>query len=210
VSHNLAAVRMICDRVLVLKSGTVIRDGDPGEAIHAYHQLLNQETNTGQCHSAIRTLKLSLLDESEQPTFCVSTGDEFLIEMELAANRPIRDASIGFFIRDEQDNEVYATRMDLLDADPTTVKPGEALRARFRLTANLLPGNYWIGTSVWGFTDSELSREPTLLDQAANRLQLTVAGRSAGQGTANLFGSCKTDVHRSTAKNAAAFSTVEQ
>src|SRR6185369_16733314 len=41
VSHNLAAVRMICDRVIVLRAGRVAFDGPTVEAIHRYHELLS-------------------------------------------------------------------------------------------------------------------------------------------------------------------------
>jgi lipopolysaccharide transport system ATP-binding protein len=40
VSHNLDWIKLICDRVLLLKHGKIIADGPPRKVISAYHSQL--------------------------------------------------------------------------------------------------------------------------------------------------------------------------
>ena len=40
VSHDLNAVKMVCDRVIVLDQGSIAIEGDPEEAVNYYNQLL--------------------------------------------------------------------------------------------------------------------------------------------------------------------------
>jgi ABC-type polysaccharide/polyol phosphate transport system ATPase subunit len=40
VSHNLAAVRRLCERTVVLHDGSLVHDGDPVEGINRYHDLV--------------------------------------------------------------------------------------------------------------------------------------------------------------------------
>ena len=44
VSHDLAAVQHLCDRVIVLRKGQIIADGKPGEAIQNYLDTLREES----------------------------------------------------------------------------------------------------------------------------------------------------------------------
>jgi len=47
VSHDLNAIRLLCDRVLVLDKGRLIFDGPPDQAVQAYYRLLAGTSDTG-------------------------------------------------------------------------------------------------------------------------------------------------------------------
>jgi ABC-type polysaccharide/polyol phosphate transport system ATPase subunit len=40
VSHDVATVEAMCDRVLVLSSGQLVEDGPPAQAVQHYHTLM--------------------------------------------------------------------------------------------------------------------------------------------------------------------------
>lgn len=190
ISHSMPAVRMMCDRVIVLNRGEIQFDGEVDDAIHAYHELLTQGDNVGQAHPSIRSLKVSVTDAVGTPTVFAHAGDTVNVDVHLQAAKPIWDASIGFFIRDEQDNELYCTETDRLNCDRIDLEPGGVARARFRLSSNLIPGVYSIGSLISGRTDpSQHEREE--LDHNPNRVQITVIGAQEARGTANLFASCE-------------------
>lgn len=190
ISHNLSAVRVLCDRVLVMSRGQVVFEGAPDQAIHYYHEDLSRGENDGQSHSSIRSLKLSLGDAMGAPTFSAAPGEVMTLDAELTAEHCIREAGMGFFLRDEKDNELYATAMEHLGVDPIDLEPGRRLRARFRFAANLVPGTYWIGSIVHGKPANDAAAGRITLDRNPNRLQLTVAGSNDATGSANLFASC--------------------
>lgn len=190
ISHNLAAVRTVCDRVLVLAGGQVVFDGDPDPAIRAYHDVVGAGDNTGQCHPAIGRLRYSLLDAYGAPTAGLEPAASATLDVELVARRRIDEAAVGFFVRDADDAEIYACTMESLGVDPIDLAPGQSLRARFRLSANLLPGSYWIGSMVHGRPAGEESGGRVCFDRTPNRQQLTIVGGSEARGSANLFAAC--------------------
>lgn len=196
VSHNLTAVRMICSRVLVLKTGRVVFDGPPAEAIHAYHELLGGG-EAGVAHPAVGSLRVRL-DGGEAPS-----GETVTLDVEAVAARRIRELSVGFTVQDEGANTLFAVRAEELGAAPADLAPGETLRTRFRFAANLLPGTYWIGTELRGRTDCQPSSEPIILEQTPTRVQLAVTGAAEGRGAVNLFASADQDLARRPALAAA-------
>lgn len=190
ISHNLAAVRTVCDRVLVLAGGRVVFDGDPDSAIRAYHEILGDADNRGQCHPAIGQLRYSILDAYGVPTSGVEPGGVLTLDAELVARQPIAEASLGFFVRDSSDSDVYMATMESLGSDPVDLEPGQSLRVRFRLAANLVPGVYWIGSMVHGRPANESAAGRICFERTPNRQQIAVLGGSEVRGTANLFAGC--------------------
>lgn len=190
ISHNLAAVRTVCDRVLVLAGGRVRFDGDPDQAIRVYHDMVEGGENTGQAHPAVEMLKYTILDAYGAPTSGVAPGAVATLDVALVARRRIDEAAVGFFVRDSDDSEVYACTMESLGVEPVDLDPGQTLRARFRIASNLVPGAYWIGSIVHGRPAGEPAGGRVCFDRTPNRRQLTVLGGSEVRGTANLFAEC--------------------
>ena len=193
ISHNLAAVRSLCSRIVVLNGGKVCFDGKPEEAIHIYHDLLSKGDNSGQCHPAIRHLKLSLGNELGEPTFSSKPGSMVCLDAEVTAAQRIREASLGFFVCNEQDVEVYACSTESLGQENVDLEAGQTIRTRFWFSANLVPGTYWIGSILHGRPEGGKSGRETI-DRNPNRVQLTIAGPIESQGSANLFASCESDI----------------
>jgi lipopolysaccharide transport system ATP-binding protein len=193
VSHNLAAVRMICDRVLLLVGGRVAFDGPSSEGIHRYHEILAQEGNNGEADPAVAGLDIRLGDDESAYT-TVEPGGTATLDAEVRAAEPIRELTVGFNLQDERGQELYEVRCEELGAGPVDLAPGATFRTRFKLAANLLPGVYWIGVSIRGRTNRTVQSEPDCLAYLPNRLQLDVRGEGEGRGSVNLFTACECDV----------------
>ncbi|MBX9652385.1 ABC transporter ATP-binding protein [bacterium] len=200
ISHNLAAVRTICDRVIVLSRGSVLFDGDPDEAIRVYHSLVSGgEGVPAHGHPDIERLRFTLEDAYGSPTTNAEPGDVLTLDAELTARNAIEEASIGFFIRDVNDTEVYACSMESLGVEPMDLAAGETLRVRFRMSANLVPGSYGIGSVLHGrpSLDRKTSAGRICFEHTPNRQQLAVVGGSEVRGSANLFAGCIASVEPS-------------
>jgi lipopolysaccharide transport system ATP-binding protein len=196
VSHNLAAVRMICDRVLLLRGGKVEFDGPTLAGVHKYHELLSEEGNDGQADQSIAGMKLSLGDGEDAVVSTVESGQSVALDAEVRAAEPIRELTVGFMVQDEAGQTLYEIRSEEVGADPADLQPGDVFRTRFKLAANLLPGVYWIGVSLRGRSQRSMSSEPDCLAYLPNRLQLDVRGATEGRGSANLFAQCIGDTER--------------
>ena len=205
ISHNLAAVRTICDRVMVLSRGQVIFDGDPDEAIRVYHSLVSGgEGVPSHGHPDIQRLRFTLEDAYGSPIANAEPGDVLTLDAELIAQNQIDEASIGFFVRDVNDSEIYACSMESLGVEPVNLAPGETLRVRFRMSANLVPGVYGIGSVLHGrpSLDRTTSAGRICFEHTPNRQQLAVTGGSEVRGCANLFAGCVASVEPSMASSA--------
>jgi lipopolysaccharide transport system ATP-binding protein len=191
ISHHLPAVRTICDRVLVLSSGKVAFNGNPDEAIRVYHSLVAGGESGGESHPDIERLRFSLLDAYGVPTATVEPGSVLTLDAELVARQRIEQASIGFFVRDTDDTEIYGCSMESVGVDPVDLEPGQSLRVRFRLSANLVPGMYGIGSMLHGRPASDHHTSGRFgFEHTPNRQQLTVIGGAEVRGSANLFADC--------------------
>lgn len=164
-------------------------EGSPDETIQKYHELLNQEHNAGHLDPAIRSFNLSMADEVGAPILSASPGQVITLDAQLTVNQELHEAGIGFFVRDDQDNELYVCTMETLGADPVDLLEGESLRVRFRFVTNLVPGHYSIGSIVHGRLQDSVIR--TTIDRTCNKVQLPVTGENDARGSANLFASCE-------------------
>ena len=120
-------------------------------------------------------------------------GETLCVEIELTAAEAIREASVGFFVRDSQDVEVYRCVMERLGGGLVDLAAGESVRAVFPLVANLLPGVYSVGTMVHGRTAAEGMHGRVTIDRTPNRAELIVSGPADAEGSANLFASVRVD-----------------
>ena len=89
VSHNMAAVKRLCQRVIVFKDGEIEADASPAEAIKLY--LSEQRTESyGKCFfhgdhlpgdDSVRLLSVQLLNSSGVPSASFDIDQSFVIEV---------------------------------------------------------------------------------------------------------------------------------
>jgi lipopolysaccharide transport system ATP-binding protein len=88
VSHNMAAVRSMCKRGIVLSHGKMIYDGDVGTAIHHYNQSLSSDPEelTG------RMVEFSHLSINNEVAGTIEPGEPFTVR----ARMHVRESLPGF------------------------------------------------------------------------------------------------------------------
>jgi len=105
VSHNLDAVRRLCDRVVLLHEGRVVMDGDADTAIAAYHKntfrkFRYETVQTPHGNEARDTSKdaefvqVQVLDAEGRPQETIEAGQPFQVSLTLRTKRPIRQPSL--------------------------------------------------------------------------------------------------------------------
>lgn len=159
VSHNMATVRSLCSRCLVLRGGRLIFDGATDEAISLYVSQassggeergvgtfdLSQRKNDYGNRELIRSLRV--LDSDGHPAETLLMGSPMRIELETEGISEFRSAQVGVMIKTESEVRVcnFNTGMS-----PPARNPGEG-RQVFRLDIPripLAPGPYWIDAAV--------------------------------------------------------------
>jgi lipopolysaccharide transport system ATP-binding protein len=117
VSHNMAAVRNLCTRVIQLNNGAIYQDGETAEVINSYfttnsplkssYDLTKSESRTGT--GKVKFLKMEVQNNAGEIVDTVFTGDEVILVFKLKAL--VNDAKkidIGFSFHNEYDEMLSA------------------------------------------------------------------------------------------------------
>jgi lipopolysaccharide transport system ATP-binding protein len=136
VSHNLAAVRTLCPRALVLEKGRLVFDGDTEDAVHRY---LGHEADASSAvvegdalrlHMAKERLygdepffectRVAVLDEEGLPAASFSSDEAIAVAVDYRVLRPLPALRILLLLTDE--NQVPVLRTETID-EPTVGGP---------------------------------------------------------------------------------------
>lgn len=109
VSHNMAAIRTLCSRAIVLKNGQVVKDEEVETAIGSYlsegemseASIIWDEQNAPQSPE-IRFVKAYILNEAGEHSSLLDCRKEFSIVVEYKVLKPLRDLRIGFFMQNNE------------------------------------------------------------------------------------------------------------
>ncbi len=152
VSHDLNAVKMICDRAIVLSGGKVVADGHPEDAVNIYNQLLgaDDEDYSERRHieqhgygSRLAYMEGVTFNGENSQSSILASGDNGLLDVVIAADHDLEDVSLGLMIRDRFGQDIFGTNSHYLNF-PIAMKAGERRSLRYRFPMRLAPGKYTI------------------------------------------------------------------
>ena len=165
VSHDLNAVKMICDRAIVLSEGKVVADGHPEEAVNIYNQLLGAEDEQdyserpvleagyGSRQAVLETVTFNG-ENSKSPI--LACGDTGLLQVTIAAEVDLPDISLGLMIRDRFGQDIYGTNSHYLNY-PIAMTKGERKQLTYRFPMRLAPGKYTITLALHDGADHTIN-----------------------------------------------------
>lgn len=150
VSHDLNAVKVLCDRAIVLDKGRVSYDGPPQEACLTYQKQLMQmtspESSPGRAQrygaSAIRITSAVLENEAGMTRRFVS-GERVSLGVVLDAEVDTSTLALGFLIRDRLGQDLFGTNTHLHQMT-LPLERAHSHEVRFHFSLNLGPGHYTI------------------------------------------------------------------
>ena len=182
VSHDLNAVKMLCDRAVVLEAGQVVAETTPEDAVNHYNRLIagQEEASERQAAAfedafgygsgAARVVEAELAGEESGAT-TVSSGEWLTIRLQLRAERSVPDLTCGILLRDRFGQDIYGVNTHYLEA-PLALAPGEGAELRFRLRAELAAGDYTVTVAL----HSAENHLENCYHWCDNLLRLAVAG----------------------------------
>jgi lipopolysaccharide transport system ATP-binding protein len=155
VSHNMAAVQQMCERVLLLDSGRLREEGTPAAVIshylsdasheeHGDFDLANHSARLPHCVPVIRRLRLSLEGGSSSTRF--HPGQEMSVELLLEPAALIREPRVAISIEDHTGQRITTVASYFQnDALPDIERP---CRIRCALPIRLGSGRYLLSVSI--------------------------------------------------------------
>lgn len=106
VSHNIAAVRALCSRALLMRGGQLIADTEIETAVSKYlsegdnsEAVITWNWQNAPKATEIRFVKAYILNEDGQYASLLDCRKPFSINLEYEILKPIKDLRIGFFMQ---------------------------------------------------------------------------------------------------------------
>lgn len=200
VSHNMAAVRSLCSRAILLSAGVIAGEGDVDAVIRQYGGASQTSGHVGWLTSSCGRIRLRMpfwVNQSGAPVIHHSFGERVILRFELEIAEPMPALDVGFAVIDSLGQKVFTSHA----SDDRSFAWGRPIRGKFVLDTDfnlptLAPGQYRIVFGVEddkGFTaiysDSDLHLEITAAKKEKNAASGTLWHTSnwkvADEGSAN-------------------------
>jgi len=150
VSHNLNAIRNLCERVLVVHDGEPKFLGPTDEAISVYHDLLDRsaavESGQADGRSPVEIQRVDLVDADGQSTAHLSAGQAAMLEATVRFNADVDRPAFSLMLVTEQGVPVYIDSTYLTRT--RSFAAGETATVRIRFPAKLTTGSYTVRLGI--------------------------------------------------------------
>jgi ABC-type polysaccharide/polyol phosphate transport system ATPase subunit len=198
VSHNLNAIRRMCERTLVLHDGVTRHDGDTPEAIALYHDLLSEHREIDEPSELAQTAGLQVKPHGDIESFelhgrngitnRISVGEPARLSLTVRFFETVEDCLIGVTMFNQAGIQVYGDSSAW--SDTRRFPAGSTVRFDVDLQLHLAGGSY---SAQIGITD----KRGALLTKVPRALSFYVDGRSLVNGIADLEGRFSAQVDES-------------
>lgn len=165
VTHSLGSIREVCDRVILLNKGKILRDGLPDEVIDYYNAMIADRENSkltiqqkreknGWMVSRSGTFEaivnsITLVDgETEEALQLVDVGQRVCLKIEAVVSEALPRLVLGILIRDKNGHAVWGTNTWHTGQIQENVKKGEVLIFKIAFSCNLGPGSYSVSPAL--------------------------------------------------------------
>jgi lipopolysaccharide transport system ATP-binding protein len=165
VTHSMGDVRTLCDRVILLDKGRVIKDGQPDEVVDYYNALIAAKENakltveqrrvksgwlitkSGTGEVVVESLKL-IDAASENELAVVHVGQKIELVLNARSHGNISKLVLGFMIRDKQGHVIWGSNTWHTHQIQYNVVENEFLTFKLSFQCDLGPGSYSISTAL--------------------------------------------------------------
>jgi ABC-type polysaccharide/polyol phosphate transport system ATPase subunit len=151
ISHDLAAVQQLCERVIVMNQGQVIYDGETAGAMNAYSALARFRASPPPSVEAVaktaEVISLEFLDRTGEPVHVVKTGDALRIRIEYKARIALSDATFSVFFYGA-DGTLHCQFTTSFSGETADLAPGNGIVEFSCEELGLQPGSYLIDTTI--------------------------------------------------------------
>jgi len=159
VSHNMAAIDALCDRVLLLTSGKLAHFGPAREVIAHYLTLMSNDARerlAAHATSNIKAVRVRTRDGVETTAF--AAGDDILFEIDLFHRGYLDTPRVSIGVHTMAGERLVTIHTDIQNNQPWGFQGDKHIRAVWRGN-RMVPGTYRVDVSLWG-SDSEIETLP--------------------------------------------------
>lgn len=165
VAHSMSDVRALCDRVILLDKGIVLKDGPPDEVVDYYNAIIAEKENamltveqrreksgwlvTRSGTGEARVKSLRLVDAASGNDLSVAqVGQAVELRLEAITHSNISRLVLGYMIRDKVGHVVWGTNTWHTRQIQENVKAGELVVFSLPFVCTLGPGSYSVSPAL--------------------------------------------------------------
>ncbi len=168
VSHDMGAIKNLCDEAILFDKGLLIERGTPGDIADYYMALIQKRyTEETKQFSFIQKIdderkgkrhrygnfdamvsEIKLFNSSGEEIRGVVSGEDCIIRVKSIFFEDVENAVVGILIRDRLGNEVFGTNTGYYNQNTGRVTKDEMIAVNFALKMNIGPGDYSITAAV--------------------------------------------------------------
>ena len=156
VSHNMAAVRQLCTRGILLRNGELVFDGGTEETVNKYLSAdeiitgtdFSTRTENREGNQLAKFIKFEMFSQGK-PTNSIKTGDDISFKMTALSRENISDISVFLVIETNLGLQLIHTNSFLSTCKKMTLKKGKHTFSVAFNSMPLKPGKYFINIGIW-------------------------------------------------------------
>ena len=160
ISHNISAVKRLCDRVIWLDKGQNRKEGDPSEVISAYTSYMTSKSQFVQDTSYVggktrwgtgeaRFTKVEVLDSGGKKADSFIPGDEVIVRMVYEANNKIESPEFWVALFNDEGVKIFGTFYNRERVGKYNIKGKGTIYCNIEST-QLRPGEYSVMVGIFG------------------------------------------------------------
>ena len=156
VSHDSGAIKSICDRVIWLEKGQILKDGEPEAVLDYYNALISKKQDVQISQVALENGKIAtisgnkkaciknveILDAAGKKIQNLEVGKKIKLKVTVQANENLQSLVLGYQIKNRFSQVVYGTNTYHLKQALKNLKKGEEYDFSFEFDANLGVGSF--------------------------------------------------------------------
>lgn len=165
VSHGMSEVKTLCDRVILLDSGRVLKDGQPDEVVDYYNALVAQKENraltieqrrekegwllTRSGTREVTVASLSLHDAFSDAKLQVAlVGQPVVLKLRARVHEEVSRLVLGYMIRDKLGHVVWGTNTWHTRQVVQGLRVGDEVEFLLEFPCTFGPGSYSVSPAL--------------------------------------------------------------
>jgi ABC-type polysaccharide/polyol phosphate transport system ATPase subunit len=155
ISHDLASIGRLCDRVVLMNRGRLAAAGTPADVIAQYQQLVTNTyaSETAEAHpsaaaGAARVRAVTFRNEDGRDIQGTTTGGWLAAVVDLDVLSPIADAVIEVFYYSRDGRTLHCQQSTTVRDEIVTLNPGRRRVEFLCPEMGLQPGVYSVGATI--------------------------------------------------------------
>jgi lipopolysaccharide transport system ATP-binding protein len=177
VSHNMGAIRSLCEKGVVLHQGKIVESGDISQSIETYFRLSAISDQSAEARVASDGFGFGPVKVASHPTSTVNQSENFRVTTTVHFSEPVAGFSLYCIV-----NDMHQRKMFQQTEDSSQFQRGEMWHGSYDVGLNLPalwlePGLYSLHFKMFVRTERRSAR------YVSDVLHLDVDGRASGCGS---------------------------